>query len=126
MLVQTIHYEDLDGQMQTCQAYFHLNKGDRARLSTRHSGYGEYLKKIAEEGDQEAMIDEMEHMIRASYGVRDGDKFNRSPDIVDAFIGSEAYGELLFQLCTNAETFKAFFSSVLGVDVEIPIDLAKQ
>lgn len=117
MLVKDIHYEDLDGKEQTFKAYFHMNKGDRARLSARKNNYGEYLTALAEAGDREAMVDELEYLIKASYGVRKGDKFDRSPETVDAFVSSEAYGELLFQLCTDSDAFKTFFSTVLGVDM---------
>ena len=103
MLKKTIKYADLDGNEVTEDFYFHLSKAELTTMAIEEEGIAERLRKLADGGERREIIQAFNDIIRMSVGHRseDGKRFIKSPDEAQAFMESEAYGELFMELFTD-------------------------
>src|SRR4051812_10546506 len=76
------------------------------------------LQKIVDSEDGRAIMAEFKDIIRRAYGKKDGDRFVRSRTIWEEFEASEAFSQLLFELCTNAEVSAEFVNSIVPGNLE--------
>ena len=119
MLKKTITYEDYNGNQVTEDFYFNLNKAEIIEMeASEGEGYGEMLKKIAEEKNIPLMMKTFKSFILKSVGIKseDGKHFRKSPEIVADFESSEAYSVLFSELCTDASAATAFIAGILPLD----------
>lgn len=107
MVTRVINYTNLDGETQQEIAMFNINKMDRIRFANKHPRLQEEAVKLQEDAKrasenpddsaQEAVVAKfimfVEEIIKAGYGIRQGNKFNRDESVVSNFIGSEACEE---------------------------------
>jgi len=71
------------------------------------------LQRIVDSNDGKAIIDEFKDIIRRSYGRKDGDRFLKSKLIWEDFASSEAFSQLLFELCTDPGAAAEFINGVV-------------
>lgn len=120
-------------QEVTEEHYFHLSKADMAEIQlvenkTKYTnkdgkeleGWEAKLTRIIESQDGKAILAEFKDLIQRSYGRKVGDRFIKNAEVWDEFASSEAYSQLLFEVCTNAEKAAEFFNGI------VPADIAKQ
>lgn len=115
MLKKTITYTDFDGKEWTEDFYFHLSKAHLMDMETSvEGGYSEMLKKISKAPNGAEVISMLKKFILSSYGVKseDGKHFYQSPEISKEFESTEAYSELLTELCTNADAAISFITGI--------------
>lgn len=122
MTIRTINYTDLDGAQATKTLMFHLNKMDRIKFLGKHPNLQkemEEVKSLAETEDETKMasafvktIDIVDDIVMAGYGVREGDKFLKTRDIVNEFIDSEVHDEFVYQLLTDTNMMTQFFKEL--------------
>lgn len=134
MLTRTINYTNLDGENMTEIAMFNINKMDKIRFLNKHPDIeaevaelqakaNELAPKLEGENIDKETVNDMnqvisrmikiiEDIVRASYGVRQGNKFNREPAVIEGFLDSEAYDELVANLIVDHDELKAFMSEL--------------
>jgi hypothetical protein len=127
MLKKTITYENpFTEQMVTEEHYFHISKADLVEMEMEEhkdeytdkqgkklTGMQAKLQRIVDSEDGKAIMSEFKEMIRRSYGKKDGDRFRKSADIWEEFASSEAFSQLLFDLCTNAAAAAEFINGIV-------------
>ena len=118
MLKKTVSFQDFDGNTQTEDLYFHLTKAELIEVVSQYpEDFTAYVKKIASEDRRSELVSLFRNIILKSYGVREGSRFKKTPDIAEEFSHTEAYSELFLELFSNTDNLIAFFNGVLGVDI---------
>lgn len=116
MIKWPIKYTDYDGNEQSEDFYFNLNKAEVMELNLNANGaYGEYLTRIVEQRDYAKIAAEFKKLILKAYGEKspDGRRFIKSPTMSDEFQQTEAYSELYMQLATDEEAANKFITGIL-------------
>lgn len=122
MLKRNVIYTNFDGEEVTEELCFHLSKAELIQMEVEEpEGLEAKFKRVSTSNDGKLIISTMKDIILRSYGVRDGNRFRKSPQIREEFESSEAFSELFMELATNAESAAAFIVGVLpqGLDKEV-------
>ena len=119
MLKKSITYTDLDNNKVTEEFYFHMSKAELTTMAIEEEGIAERLKKLADGGERREIIKAFNDIIRMSVGRRseDGKRFIKDPDEAQAFMESEAYGELFMELFTDPVAAVEFVKAVIPGDI---------
>lgn len=141
MLKKTITYENpFTGTSVTEDHYFHISKADLVEMEMEEhkaeytnaageklTGMQAKLARIVDSEDGKAIMAEFKDIIRRSYGRKDGDRFLKSQEIWQEFAATEAFSQLLFEICTDANAAGDFISGVVPHNLEqIADDVRKQ
>lgn len=116
MFKDTITYEDYDGNLREETVYFNLSKAEVLEMELSvNGGYGKVLTNIVEDNDSVRVMNEFTKLIRCAYGKKspDGKRFIKSKELVDEFIQSEAYSELIFKLISDADYATKFVEGMM-------------
>lgn len=115
MYKKTIKYEDFDGNEREEDFYFHLTDADvvRYRFSEK-GGIEKLIEEITKEQDFKRLIEKFEDLIQRSYGRKshDGRKFEKTEEILEDFMATEAYSQLFMELATDDVAAAEFVNSV--------------
>ncbi len=140
MLKRDITYTNPFTEQEVTEThYFHISKADLIKMEMEEHG-DEYVKdgktltgmqarltRIVDSNDGKAIIREFEDIIRRAYGQKDGERFVKNDQISDEFLSSEAYSQLLWELCTRADAAAEFINGVVPGNLnEIAADVRKQ
>lgn len=120
MLAKTITFLDLDGNQVTDTFYFNLTKPELAELGlSRKGGLDAYLKQIVADEDGSAIIRTFKEIIAMSVGRRseDGRRFEKSEEITNDFLQTDAYSELFMELVQNADAASEFIRGIVPQDM---------
>ena len=101
MLRKVITYTDYNGQTRSEAFYFNLSKAELIEMEmTTNGGMEKFLQSIAETKDNRQLFNLFKNMIEKSYGIKsvDGKRFQKSKEISEAFMQTEAYTALLLEL----------------------------
>jgi len=119
MLKRDITYENYDGDTVTESFYFNITKTEWLRFQARFGGdVQDFVKKITATQDMTTLMQEFESLVLATYGVREGNKFDKSASVVEDFKANAAYHQLIWELATDAEKAAEFIKAVLPKDLE--------
>ena len=131
MFCKHIEYKDFLGNDRKEDFYFHLTKADLIKWVTTSGDYtlDQYVKRLYEERNGKKIMETFEELIRMSYGQisLDGRQFNRSEEIVSAFMATEAYSIIFSELVTDASKAAEFFNGILPKELvdEVSKELKK-
>lgn len=131
MLKKTITYTNpFTEQEVTEEHYFHISKADLVEMEMEEHGV-KYMKdnkeltgmqaklqKIIDSEDGRAIMTEFKDIIRRSYGKKDGDRFLKSSTIWENFAATEAFSQLLWELCTDAGAAADFMNGVVPANLD--------
>lgn len=120
MYIKTIKCEDFNGDMQTYNLYFNLTKKELLKMDANiEGGMLNYLNKLRDEKNAKDMMNFIDILIDASYGVKsdDGKKFIKNDDVLDDFKSSPAYDEYYYQLLTAEGEADKFIDKVFPRDL---------
>ncbi len=126
MLRKTIKFQNFNDEDVQATYLFHLGKADLIRMEVEvKGGMGEYLTRIGKAKDHEAIMAVVEKLVANSYGIKseDGMRFIKNPQILEEFKQTNAYSELIMELCTDEEALLAFISGIMPHNLQG--DLAK-
>lgn len=142
MLKKTITYTNpFTEQDVTEDHYFHISKADLVEMEmgehrTKYTakdgqeltGMQAKIQKIVDAEDGGAILLEIKAMIQRAYGKKVGDRFVKNAEIWEEFSSSEAYSQLIYDLCTNAEEAGKFMTGIVpsGLDLEAARKIAEQ
>jgi hypothetical protein len=116
MIKKTFTYTDFDGNSRTEDHYFNLTKAECMKLQfSKNGGLDKFLEKIIAEQDQTKIFDYMEEFVKMSYGEKsnDGREFVKNEAILQRFISTMAYSDLIAELATNAKAAADFINGVI-------------
>ena len=116
MYSKKVKYEDYDGNEREVELYFNLNKAELLELQLSwDGGLEKVLEKIIAEKDQKRMIEMFKMIILKAYGEKslDGNRFIKTPDVVEAFTQTEAYSELFMELATDDKAASEFINGIM-------------
>jgi hypothetical protein len=121
VLKKTIKYEDFNGDEATEDFYFHLSKAELVEMEMSHQGgMHQHLQNIVDSQDGKAIMAEFKNLILSAYGIRseDGKRFIKNQALRDEFVSTEAYSQLFFELCTQADKAAEFINGVVPTGLE--------
>ena len=116
MFKKTIKYEDFNGNEITEDFYFNLTQAELIEMETKQSGgLQAKLERIVNTRDVSAIMDIFKEIITLSYGEKsdDGKHFNKSKEITDSFISTNAYSELYVELLSDVDKAIEFVTKVV-------------
>jgi hypothetical protein len=124
VLKKTIRYEDFNGDEAVEDFYFHLSKAELVEMEMSHQGgMHQHLQNIVDSQDGKAIMAEFKELILSAYGKRseDGKRFIKNQALRDEFVSTEAYSQLFFELCTQADKAAEFVNGVVpaGLAAEV-------
>ena len=120
MLSKQITYKTLDGTPVTREFYFHLSKIDLAEMDIlTPGGYAKKLKEITETSEAHLVYPILKEIILASVGKRsaNGEEFERTDAIRNAFVQSNAYEVFIFDLLGNATNAAEFMNGIIPAEL---------
>lgn len=121
MLKKKIKFVDYNDVEQEVEFHFNINKLELARLLAEYGDIQEYLARIMEAKDANAIVAFVEKVVLMSYGVKMPDgTFVKSDDLKEKFANSAAYVELIFDIGQNEETAVEFFKHVFPKEAQKP------
>src|SRR4051794_18334641 len=112
--------------------YFHISKADLIEMQMENlnepevtnpetgqklEGYPAMLQRIVNDKDGKEIMVVVKDMVRRSYGRKSGDRFLRSAEIWEDFLATEAWSQLYFELCTDAEAQAEFMNGIFPGDM---------
>jgi hypothetical protein len=131
LLKKEITYQNpFTEQEVTEEHYFHISKADLVEMEMEEhnftynkdgetlTGMQAKLQRIVDSQDGKAIMTELKELIRRSYGKKEGDRFLKSPEIWNDFVSTEAFSQLLFELCTDAGSAAEFMNGVVPSNLE--------
>lgn len=126
MLKKTIEFENYNGEKVTKDFHFHLNKAEVIKWSMTDGNYNlvDKLERLFEAGNAKELMNTFDELIRTSYGVPsiDGMRFEKSEEILNSFVQTEAYSILFTELVTNAKAAADFIKAIIPKDIAAEVD----
>lgn len=123
MLKKTITYTDYNGTERTEDFYFNLNEAEMIELETGiNGGYTEWVERVVKTKDGATIMKLFKDFIFRSYGIKslDGVRFEKSKEISEGFMQTEAYNVLFLELVTDADAAAKFVNAVVPKPKEEP------
>jgi len=131
LLKKTITYTNpFTNEEVTEEHYFHISKADLVEMQMEEhntvyekngktfTGMEAKLQRMVDAEDGKALIAEMKDFIRRAYGKKDGERFIKSEKISEDFASSEAFSQLLFDICTDADEASAFITGIIPNNID--------
>lgn len=119
MYIKKITYTDYNGEQRTEPFYFNLNKGELIKLQlSKNGGYQAFLRRLLDTNDQAEIIKVFDQFIKDAYGVKsdDGKRFIKNQEVLDDFVQSEAYSELLTELISDEKAQLEFIQGLMPAE----------
>ncbi len=116
MLKKTITFTDYNDVEHTQDFYFNISRAELVEMELGTSGgYADMINRVVASKDAPTIMNVFKTFILKSYGVKsdDGVRFIKSEELTKAFTETEAYTELLMELCTKADAAAKFVTAVL-------------
>lgn len=118
MVEKVIKYHDFEGNEREDKFYFFLNQVQFSKIDTMFpNGLEEYGKKVAQDRDAGAMLNLIDLIVREAYGERVGVNYTKlAPNgqkLVDFFVNTEAYDNLITELISTEDAMVNFLTGCL-------------
>lgn len=123
MLKKTITYEDFNGNQRTEDLYFNLTKAELMEMElSADGGLEATINKIIAAQNGKEIMELFKEIVLKAYGEKslDGKTFDKSPEVKNRFLNSQAYSDIFMELATDADKATEFFNGI------IPKDLANE
>lgn len=121
MLKKTFTYIDYNGNERTEDHYFNLTKAEALELEmSTPGGFVEMINRIVAAQDAPTIMNAFKDFVRKSYGRKspDGRRFDKSDEIWEDFVHTEAYSMLFIELSTDGKKASEFVNAVFPNDVK--------
>lgn len=122
---ETIKYETYDGVPVEEDFYFNLSKAELMRMEmSQYGGMEALLNKIIKEQDSKRIYNMFETIVQTAYGVKsdDGKQFIKNDDVLNKFVQSEAYSELVIKMLEDADFAARFVRETFPKDIQDKMD----
>lgn len=131
MLTKIIRYTNpFTNKEEIVEHHFHISKADLVEMDIEEhqnryekdgvvlTGFQAKMQRIVDAEDGKAIMTAVKDLIRRSYGKREGNSFRKSDAIWEEFAGTEAYSQLIWDLCVDAEASAAFMNGIIPSDLD--------
>lgn len=126
MYCKKISYTDYNDIPHTEEFYFNLNRAEILNMLTTESDatLDQVFEYFRQTRNGKALLKMIEDLVKSSYGIKspDGKRFIKTPEITEAFVQSEAYSELLFELLNDADATAKFFIGVVPRNLQADLE----
>ena len=123
MYVKSITYTDFLGNERTEDFYFNLTEAEIIEWLSTNAEYtlDKVIENMRQKMNVKGILEATKELIYKAYGEvsLDGRRFNKSKEVKDNFMETNAYSVLFMELATDGKKAAEFFNSI------IPKDLAK-
>lgn len=125
MIKKVIKFTDYDGNEREEEFRFHLSRGELLDMQmSEYGGLDKLLQKIIDTKDQVKLWEYFKEIILKAYGEKSGDGRNfikkdaNGKPLVEDFVTTEAYSELMMELIQNADNAAEFVNGIIpdGID----------
>lgn len=115
MIKKLVTYKDFNDMERTDELHFHMTQPELIKLSvSKEGGFERYLNKIIQTNNMKEIVDTLDEVIKLSYGEKTADgRFEKSPEILNKFVSSEAYNIVFMEIAQNSETAAEFINGVI-------------
>lgn len=124
MILKTIKFTNHAGEEETGSYYFHLSKGELVKMQMsaidhRTESFTDKIEAIGKTLNGKALIEVIDQIIDSSYGVKtvDGKRFVKTEADLEFFKSTEAYSELVVELCTDADKASEFINGLIPANL---------
>lgn len=118
MLKKDIAYIDYNGNERVETCYFNLTRAELAEYDAQfaaHGGIIEYLTMLTKTNDTNKLVQAFKDLILRSYGEKTASgRFIKTQELRDAFMVSEPYSELFFEITNSQESAEAFINGLIA------------
>jgi hypothetical protein len=127
MIKKTITYKNFLDQEETGDFYFNMSKGELVKqqmsaVNQQVESFQDKLEKIAKNLQGEALVEVLDEIIMEGYGEKSTDgkhfvKVRNGVKLVENFMSSGAYSELVVELCTKEGAMADFINGLVPADL---------
>jgi hypothetical protein len=128
MILKTIKFKNYAGEEEVGTFHFNLSKGELVKMQMsaidhRTESFEDKLEKIGSSLNGKALIEVIDEIIDISYGVKttDGKRFIKNAADLEFFKSTEAYSELVVELCTDAIKASEFVNGLVPADLRAEV-----
>jgi hypothetical protein len=139
LLKKNITYENPFTQQEvTEEHYFHISKADMVEMEmeehaekyttkdgTELTGIQAKIQRLVDAEDGKTIMAILKDLILRAYGKKEGDRFIKNKANREEFEATEAFSQLLFDLCTNSADAAEFAAGVLPSNADLERAAAK-
>lgn len=121
MLKKIITYTDFNGVEQKEEHYFNFNKAELMDMEMSfNGGFSAKIQEIIKAKNQYQLFQLFKDIVLKAYGVKseDGKRFIKSDAVRKDFEQSEAFSELLFELCSDPNAAAEFVNGVMSQHIK--------
>lgn len=126
MLKKSVKIINAFGQEETKILHFNLTRIEVYDLQKKYKeGYENHVKNAIDSADQNSQLNVFTELIKAAYCEIDQDgNILKSDDLLNKFVHSEAYSELMFDLLDKDDTSKAeaFFRGIMPPQLQAELN----
>lgn len=126
MYCKKITYVDYNDVTHTEDFYFNLNRAEILNMLMTDSDatLDQVFDYFRQTRNGKALLKMVEDLVKSSYGVKspDGKQFVKKPEFTEAFVQSEAYSELLFELLNDADATAKFFIGIVPRNMQADLE----
>jgi hypothetical protein len=125
VLKKSITYTDFNDNEVTEEFHFHLSPPDLISLESSYpGGFEKHVDTIMASKDGGQILNLFQKLIQLSIGrvSEDGKRFEKSEEIRNAFLQTNAYSALFMELGSSEETAAAFWNAIMPKDLAAQIE----
>lgn len=125
MYKKTIKYTDYDEVDREGDFYFNLTKAELMRMEMSQDGGMEaLLQKIVKEQDTKRIYSMFEEIVQSAYGEKslDGKRFIKNQELLDNFVQTEAYSELIMEMLNDPDFANEFIRGIFPKEIREKMD----
>ena len=124
MIKKVVKYTDFNDMERTDELYFHMTQPELIKLSvSKEGGFERYIDRMIQSNNMKELVAVLEEVIQLTYGVKTDDgRFEKSPEILQKFLSSEAYNVVFMDIAQNAETAAEFINGVIPKNLKKQVD----
>ena len=118
MYKYTVTYYDYDDEQVTEDLYFNLTKNEALDWELECGGLDAYVEKMKATNNTKEVIEFFRSIFKKTYGRRsaDGKRFKKNEEILEEFLESPAYDEVIFNLLNNPDEAAKFMVGIMPHD----------
>lgn len=128
MIKKTITFKNFNDESETADFYFNMSKGElvkqqMAAIDQHTESFQDKLEKISKNLQGAALIEVLDEIILDGYGEKTTDgknfvKIRNGVKLVENFMSSGAYSELVVELCTVEGAMADFVNGLVPADLK--------
>lgn len=126
MYVKKITYTDFLGNERTEEFYFNLTEAEIIEWLSTNAEYtlDKVIDNMTKKMNVKGILEATKELIYKAYGEvsLDGRRFNKSKEVKDNFMETNAYSVLFMELATDGKKAAEFFNSIIPKDLAASVN----